>query len=231
MITSLNISPKYRYERKFVLQGMQKAEVLHFIKKHPALFREIFHTRQINNIYLDTPDLLFYTDNKVGVAKRKKVRVRWYGDTFGTASNPSLEYKIKDGLVGDKWTFPLADIDITKPFYKKEFNAYLQKEEVPHPILQDLKNLSPTLLNSYERTYFQTADKNFRLTLDEKLTYYPLKTAKTVFLNKNIDKNNIILELKYNPEFETQASSISGLFPFRLDKNSKYVNGIDINPI
>ena len=40
------------------------------------------------------------------------------------------------------------------------------------------------------------------------------------------DLHNVV-ELKYNLENDRLANSISNQFPFRLSKNSKYVNGVN----
>lgn len=227
MVKKLNIPPQYRYERKFVLSGMSRAEVLHRIKMHPAFFREIYYPRQINNIYLDTNNFQFFKDNQIGVAERKKVRVRWYGDTFGKVENPKLEYKIKAGLVGDKNTFNLLDFDLSKQLNTSKFCNYLQGCNLPEPVTVDLQILSPTLLNCYQRTYFQTPDKKFRLTVDEDLTYYRINKPETYFQAKHIEKESIIIELKYAPGNDLEAGRIMNIMPFRLDKSSKYVNGVE----
>jgi len=227
MIKALNIPPQFRYERKFVLSGMSRAEVLHRIKMHPAFFREIYHPRQINNIYLDTDGLQFFKDNQIGIAERKKVRIRWYGETFGKVENPKLEYKIKAGLLGDKNTFDLNELEISKSLISDEFCDYLQKCNLPQPVAIDLQVLHPSLLNSYQRTYFQTPDKKFRLTVDENLTYYRINRPETHFQAKHIDRESIIIELKYAPGNDLEAGKIMNLMPFRLDKSSKYVNGVE----
>ena len=227
MIEKLNIPPQYRYERKFVLSGLSRAEVFHRVKMHPAFFREIFHPRRINNIYLDTDKLQFFKDNQIGIAERKKVRVRWYGETFGTAKNPKLEYKIKSGLTGDKNTFSLPEYDVSKHLIVNDFCDYLQSAKLANPVAADLQILSPSLLNCYQRTYFQTPDKKFRLTVDEDLTYYRINRPETYFQAKHIEKGSIIIELKYAPENDLEAGKIMNLLPFRLDKSSKYVNGVE----
>ena len=228
MLQFVNAPPQYRYERKFVLQDIPHAEVIHRIRMHPALFREIYYPRQINNIYLDTEDLRFFTDNLVGVADRKKVRVRWYGKTFGRVQNPKLEYKIKAGLLGDKHTYSVPDFTVEPPFSDKKFAAHLQHADLPPSVAEELKMLRPTLLNSYRRTYFQTADKKFRLTADEKLTYYRTDRPESHFQAQQIERGRIILELKYSPEHDRAAGKVMNLLPFRLDKSSKYVTGVEL---
>ncbi len=226
-IQKIQTRNNFRYERKFTLRAASRREPLQYIKLHPAFFREIFYTRQNSNIYFDTPDLQFYFDNKKGIADRKKVRIRWYGDTFGKIQKPKLEYKIKRGLVGDKWSFQLKDFEIGKGFTKKDLLDVFEKSELPKPVLESLQNLSPTLLNTYHRTYFLSLNQTFRLTFDEQMAYYNIHNFSNLFLEKYETKNDFILELKYGLDFDKAANGISKLFPMRLDKSSKYVTGVD----
>lgn len=227
LINKTTVRNKFRYERKFTLTAASRHEPLLYIKKHPSFFKEIYETRQNNNIYLDTPELQFYFDNKKGIADRKKVRIRWYGETFGKVTKPTLEFKIKKGLVGDKWSYPLAGFVIEKGFEKQDLFTVFEKSDLPKPIFESLQNLSPSLLNTYQRTYFRSANKIFRLTFDEKLDFYRIGNRNNSFLEKHSLNNDFILELKYGLDFDKAANGISKLFPMRLDKSSKYVTGID----
>ena len=231
MLEKLHQENNLRYERKFIHQSPSRAEILLKIKHHPAFFSEIFHPRQVNNIYLDTRELKYYKANVIGISNRKKVRIRWYGDTFGLCKNPKLEYKIKSGLLGDKWTFPLADFELKKGFSKASLNQVINASQLNSIIQEDMKTLEPSLLNTYQRTYFLSADKQFRLTLDEELAYYYVDNTSNYFITKITQRENFILELKYLPENDDAAAKISTAFPYRLSKSSKYVNGIDFMKI
>ncbi|MCP4214222.1 MAG: VTC domain-containing protein [bacterium] len=68
----------YRYERKFHITDLDRAETETIIKHHPAMFSAIFRPRIIYNLYLDTPWLKNYHDNIDGAASREKMRIRWY---------------------------------------------------------------------------------------------------------------------------------------------------------
>ncbi len=83
-----------RYERKFMVTAMSLRAIESRIKLHPSYFREAYSQRYINNIYFDTQTLKYYHENERGVSNREKVRIRWYGDTFGAIQNPKLEIKI-----------------------------------------------------------------------------------------------------------------------------------------
>lgn len=226
MIEKLNIPPNYRYERKFTIANSDKAQVIHAIKNHPAFFRPIFQPRHINNIYLDDQKLSFFKNNRIGIAKRKKIRVRWYGQLFGKNTNPRLEYKLKDGLLGDKWIFKLPDFNVEPGFTNDSLLEVFANADLPAPVVEDLHLLRPTLLNTYHRSYFLSADGKFRITFDEAMAYYRFNYPRAHFMGVHRTPNDFIVELKYLPAEDKTASKITKKFPFRMDKSSKYVNGI-----
>ncbi|MFT4760994.1 MAG: hypothetical protein ACI9LN_002974 [Saprospiraceae bacterium] len=227
MIQKINTTENLRYERKFTATAAHRREILYAIKSHPAFFREIHHPRQVNNIYMDTAGLKFFEANRIGVSERQKVRIRWYADLFGEIQKPTLEFKIKHGLVGDKWSWRLADFTLNKEFNLNYLKKKFAKSDLPAPILESVQNLHPTLLNSYQRTYFLSADGNYRLTLDEQLEYRNIQSNNNLFLDKRTTPNQYVLELKYGLDLDDHVDLISGRLPFRLDKSSKYVNGIE----
>lgn len=227
MIEKINITQNLRYERKFTATAAHRRKILHAIKSHPAFFREIYHPRQVNNIYMDTAGLAYFKANQIGVSERKKVRIRWYEDLFGDIQKPTLEFKIKHGLVGDKWSWRLADFVLNKDFNLNYLKEKFIKSDLPVPILESLQNLQPTLLNSYQRTYFLSSDGNYRLTLDEQLEYRDIQSYNNSFLHKSCTPNQYVLELKYGLDLDHHIDSVSGRLPFRLNKSSKYVNGIE----
>ena len=221
----MNIN-NYRYERKFVIQNLKLYEVENLINSHPALFREIYHQRSVRNIYFDTIDLLHYFDNVEGNSSRNKIRVRWYGDLFGKIKESKLELKCKHGLLGHKIHYDLKHFLINK---NKELSD--QVFNLNELIKNNKKNNNnffhyfPIISNSYKRKYFLSSDSNFRITLDWDQSFY--KVSNGMLCNKMIDINNIILEIKYNYENQKKIDSISQFFPFRLSKNSKYIQGVD----
>ena len=220
-----HITP-HRYERKFTVFNQSRLSVFAGIKKHPAFFREIYHPRQITNIYLDTPKFQFYKDNQIGIADRKKIRIRWYGTGLGKVQQPKLEYKIKVGLTGYKKIYALPDFEIKAGLSNSNLQTLFDQAQLPTTVRNELKSLIPTLLNTYQRTYFQSLDKHFRLTFDEGLTYYQLRPFNNQFLAKAAERDLQVLELKYAPEQERMASQVATLFRYRLDKKSKYVSGV-----
>lgn len=204
-----------RFERKYRIESVALPFVEHLIRMHPAGFRKAFPDRQINNIYLDTPDFETFRANVAGVSERKKFRIRWYGQDLNNILKPTFEIKAKQNQLGVKFSKKLSG------FTPDTMEGALRQIQNMSP---DQYSLFPVLVNSYERSYFTTSDRRFRITIDwnmrfggfqQELKYLPYK-----------DENGIILELKYDAIFEKEADRITQHIPFRLTKNSKYVNGI-----
>ena len=91
-----------RFERKFIIPYEKKNLLDYFLKIHPLNIQKLFDDRVINNIYLDDLNFNFFKDNIDGISDRIKIRVRWYGKTFGEVKNPKLEFKIKQNTLGEK---------------------------------------------------------------------------------------------------------------------------------
>jgi len=224
----INKKHNYRYERKFTVPDKFTLKTIEqIIKQNKAMFREVFHIRQVNNIYFDTVRYNDYFDNVLGVSDRKKIRIRWYGDTFGEIKKPVLEVKIKKGIVGDKWSYKLKPFVLDNDFDNDIIQNIFKASSLPLPILESTKMVTPTLLNSYSRKYFMSADNKFRVTLDFKLLYHKIGKRFNNFNLAPVSDENKIIELKYGLLDDKTANAISTQFPFRLNKNSKYVNGVN----
>jgi len=181
---------------------------------HPSLFKEIFHKRQINNIYLDSIELDNYHANLGGHPTREKTRIRWYGELFQTVNKPALEIKRRFGLVGEKLIFPLNPIEVSKQYCWQDI-----LESQKNSINQDKTE------RSYNRRYFLSANGKFRITIDNEINYFMTNIGR---INPfSIKEHHIIMELKYDVKDASEAPNVSNYFPFRVARNSKYVNGIN----
>ena len=194
------------------------------VKSHPAMFHKIYYKRNINNIYFDTTDFSSYIDNIEGVRDRRKVRIRWYGELLGVCKNPVLEIKYKKGLLGWKERHNLHDfvLNLENRFIFKEL---LKKKSFDLKKL-DLHFLTPTLLNRYERTYYLSFDRKYRITLDSKIEFFSINPIRDYF-KTYCDEEKTVIELKYDQQYDRGAKDITQHLPFRVTKNSKYVTGID----
>ncbi|MBI9047662.1 MAG: VTC domain-containing protein [Anaerolineaceae bacterium] len=223
-----NLTDKiFRYERKFQIETLDRPQVQAWVKKHPGFFYSPFPPRYINNLYLDTADLHHYQDNVIGTGNRKKIRIRWYGDLLGNIQKPVLEFKIKEGLVGTKFQYPIQQFTMKDIFNQSLIRKTLLDSDIPEQIKLNLKFHNVVLLNRYYRSYFATRDNVFRITIDSNLTYYQVRPSQNPLIHKNIDRKNIILEIKYDMGQERTANTISAYFPFPVTKMSKYIQGIE----
>lgn len=216
-----------RYERKFLTARLQHGQLEHLVRMHPASFREIFHLRQINNIYFDTPDLRFFHDNVSGSSRRLKIRIRWYGKDQRQVEQPRLELKYKEGYVGYKssWLLPAFDL----PDYPDQdffMRDVFLLAGLPEELLDQLKSVEPKLMNSYRRKYFLSFDRSFRFTIDQDLRFHDIRMGTHSPTMAEDLLNEQVLELKYDCVWDDGAAVVINALPMRVTKSSKYVSGM-----
>ena len=217
---------KYRYERKFVISGVAPEEVGFLVRRHPAMFVEIYPRRWVNNIYFDSPDLLNVQDNVAGSNQRTKTRIRWYGGLLGRIATPVLERKIKRGYVGRKVLHGLAHFDLNEGFCSSELQEALRQSGLPEPIALELRSLQPTLMNRYSRQYYQSATGRYRITIDAEMSFHAIKPLRNHLTQWARAHSVVVLELKYAPDDDDGSAAITQLLPRRICRNSKYVTGM-----
>ncbi len=206
-----------RYERKYRITNTHLGLIHQILRNHPASLRKIYPDRQINNVYWDSIGLQTYKDNVMGIAERQKFRIRWYGENVLEIKNPKLEIKKRINELGSKEIFDLPD------FRLPEINSLSLTIE---QLTRVNTNLIPILLGSYQRSYWGTFDKKFRLTVDHNIQFHSLLNEGT-FKHYVHHDDAVILEVKYDEEWDALADRIIQYLPFRRTKNSKYVIGVE----
>lgn len=215
-----------RFERKFVIENTNLKEVETRLRLHPAFFKKVHQSRSVNNIYLDSPEYRFFFDNVEGNARRRKVRVRWYGNLQGKIRSPRLEIKEKSGHIGWKRSFALPEFSFSDKFDGLNLQKLFEQANLPEALINDLRMLRPSLVNRYRRKYLLSWDGLFRLTLDEELAYYRVNHLFSSLEFPYVNDQEVIVELKYLEEHDSDAQRITNAFHWRLGKNSKYVSGV-----
>jgi len=204
-----------RYEFKYALNGLALDQILNTVRLHSAGFSEAYPKRQVNNYYLDTINLDYFYQNIDGVARRRKFRYRWYGESSNIAQ-AQLEVKHRDNELGWKETFKLdKDLIQTKDKMMQHFNA----------LKLTTLFLVPQLYNCYERYYFESQDKKFRITVDFNQAFGLPFQNNTKYLVTHKDPTQV-LELKFDETHLDILDSITTELPYLRTKNSKYSNGI-----
>ena len=174
----------FRYERKFLLERASPKEAEQYLKVHPALFREIYQQRRVNNIYLDSYQFNSFADNVNGINQRAKYRIRWYGETFGAIKEPALEIKIKHNQHVGKISYPLKPFKLDDKTSQENIATAIKKSSLPKNIAFAVTNREIKLLNSYVRRYFLSADGLFRVTIDSGMIAYRLGPHQNHFLQQ-----------------------------------------------
>ena len=210
---------KWRFEKKFDTRELQRQQVEQIVRNHPQCFSEIYYPRWINSIYFDTFDLQNYQENIMGIGHRTKYRLRWYGDVDVQMANeaPVLEKKIKNGLIGVKKKTLIENLQTSNII------EGLQLAKIPEVIKNDLYSLKPKVLIKYYRSYFQSFDKKFILTVDTDIKFIDIHNGVN---NKLWSLNQSVLELKYDHDVDC-PKNFGHYLPFRQSRFSKYVKGID----
>jgi hypothetical protein len=216
-----------RYERKFIVSELSRHEIELLVALHPAMFRESYPPRRVNNLYFDSFSMANYFDNINGLKDRAKVRIRWYGDIFGVVEGSVLQLKVKSGAISSKEAFPMPPFAVDEHLQRETVMELFDKSEIPDTLKLELSSLDFSLLNSYQRKYFESADKKFRITTDSEMIFYERREHSKAFFQTQADLFNTVVELKYSPEEDQFAERISTYFPFRVTRTSKYVNGIE----
>ncbi len=216
----------FRFERKYHVEHMPFAAIEHLVKRNPALFRQAFPDRVINNIYLDTPSRRSLLENLDGIADRIKARIRWYGELLGHIKKPVLEFKIKRGMVGAKDSYVLAPFAVEPKMNASAVHDVLERSELPEHIRLELYKFEPVLLNRYRRKYFISADSHYRITLDWQLEYYRFDRHYNLFTRPHKDQHSTVVELKYSGSIDQIDERVASYFPFRVTRMSKFVTGM-----
>lgn len=215
----------FRYERKFRPESLSARQIENIVLGSAAFFRRIYHPRYVNNIYIDTPELDCFYDNLMGKSERKKYRLRWYGDIMGYITGAVFEIKEKSAYRGTKQSFFLPDFELNQNFTTGAFYRILKSAEIPLEILDEIAGMELKLLNSYKRTYYKDITGNFRLTIDNDIRYFNINDNFNSF-TEFVESNFNIVEIKYDEEHNDYASNVINSLPFRMTRNSKYIEGI-----
>lgn len=217
----------YRYERKCVVRSHCIHRVQIAMKLNQACFRERYPWRYVNNLYLDNLPLSSFRDAVDGVRDRCKHRIRWYGQLARRVSDAKLEVKIKRGLLGRKEAYSLPSFTIDKNLSHKTLRRLLIRSALPGRLGLHIRDLDAVLMNRYRRRYFESADGAYRITLDDRLEYYRVNKFSNPFLCRVMDGDNVVVELKYQPEHDDSAWKMLGQLGARVTRNSKFASGVE----
>lgn len=196
------------------------------IRLHPAGFRATYPDRWINSVYFDSAGLANYEENVAGIAHRRKVRIRWYGELEG-AGAPVLEFKIRKNGMGWKVRYGLEELAGLGRRSWNEVRTIAAAAVEPRDRLILEENAHPIIVNRYVREYFRSAGGECDLTLDACCSFFDQRFSTRPNLERRVPAfRGMVIEMKFPVGEEDRVRRIAGAFPFRLTKSSKYVNGV-----
>jgi hypothetical protein len=215
-----------RYELKMVCTEMYLPDVRAWVRIHPALFFERYPPRRVNSLYFDTLEGDCISANLLGLSERQKLRLRWYGEDC-TSVQGVLELKCKEGQIGWKEHSPLKrTLDLTRLSWP-DLMQHL-REDVSGPFAIWLSHIhQPVLITSYAREYYESADRQVRVTIDYDLKAYDQVryTTPNFTCPATID-SVVVVELKAEAQLHRRVSNILSSLPMQVVRNSKYVSGM-----
>jgi hypothetical protein len=215
-----------RYEVKMTCDEIYLPEVRSWVQLHPAGFVKVYPPRQVNNVYLDTTELDCLNDHLDGVFERSKLRFRWYGRDPSSARG-ILELKHKSSLVGWKEYNPIpVSFDLTTICWHdwmQQLRAYAEGNVAVYLASRE----RPALLNSYVREYYESGDRQVRVTVDYEQAIY----EQLGYLSPNLGfrmsvDSYVVIEVKSEVRFSRRVSDVLASFPLQTEPNSKYVRGV-----
>ena len=206
----------YRYERKYLLKKINLNKFLAELFNNN--YKKIYKKRFINNIYYDTYSYDLLNHNIEGLSERKKIRIRWYGQTFGL-SKKTIELKIKREFLNIKKTLSIGKFKINSFEEITKFNDYVIDNVLfknNFEFYNEIINKIPVILNRYQRSYYLSPNNDVRVTIDSDLNFYsPITKVKSF-------EKNIVVEIKYKSDvnFSNNFNNLT------LTRYSKYAQGL-----
>jgi SPX domain protein involved in polyphosphate accumulation len=208
-----------RFERKWVYRANEHLTLINALIKSNLFFYKQYPDRRVNSIYFDDINCSSIIENLDGVSKKKKIRIRWYGEK-SKLINPMLEIKSKKGFETNKKTYQINELnDLT---FKNFKNLELIKNIVNSK--NKTKNIIyPILTTHYDRQYLVSNNGCVRATVDYNLKSVHLKNLSQIDIIKNFS-STCILEVKYPTNLDKYVRQNLSEMTLRLSRNSKYIN-------
>ncbi len=213
----------FRFENKFCCTLRHIDAVYSWIYRSPHFIKKQFPDRHVNNIYFDWFNLSDASDNLIGLGRREKLRLRWYGEASGVAPM-RLERKIKRDLLGTKRIMDVGELQL-RGMSKFELAETLTRAH-DDAIAADLRLRNPTIRNRYSREYFIDGGDRVRITVDCQQAFFSVDSPADVLRGNRIDYPVYVIELKYNQQDLDRVKDLMNGFPLRPVRHSKYLAGL-----
>jgi hypothetical protein len=215
-----------RIERKFRMMGKDLGSVRRVLETNCS---RIIHEDKVNTIhtlYFDDDAFSAYYENKDGIGRRWKARIRWYNKS--TKTGLFFEFKHRHNILSAKDRFELT---LPESIYKISFNDLkkeLRKQLPTEEYERFMFRSTPILLNEYSREYFHDKHNNIRLTLDYDIKCFNQMGHKRVSQRYPHHLEHVsVLEVKVPVDYAQSLNKALNPLKLRLTKSSKYVQCLE----
>ncbi len=215
-----------RYEIKFVFNKNTIQQFFSWMYLNTRC-KIKYGSRIVNSLYFDDLTYSSVSENIIGLPRRQKYRLRWYGNGYSeTNKDFILEKKVKNGRLG----------------FKEYFNINNLKSNLLNMSLSDLSNILrssvsaddvfnkdlflPSLYVNYTRQYFES-DDGLRVTIDDQLNYKgSFLMHNTLAEHTTMKFSSIVVELKFAVNLHNHVAKILTSLPKSASRHSKYLAGL-----
>ncbi len=196
------------------------------LRLHRAGFHTNYPTRRVNNVYFDSLGLGSFHEILAGVARRVKLRLRWYGEDV-VVRNGVLELKYKQGLARWKRSSPVRSVvDLAAMRWPAIVDAV--RAEAP-PWFGRAFDVAhhPVIINRYAREYLVSSDGTVRITLDAPQIVFSQRVASRPNLRVSVSPHErVVLEVKADATHRDRLADVLSELPIVAAKHSKYVTAV-----
>jgi hypothetical protein len=138
-----------------------------------------------------------------------------------------LELKHKSSMVGWKGYNPIpVTFDLTTISWH-DWMWQLRAHTEGNVAVYLASRERPALINSYLREYYESSDRQIRVTVDhEQAVYDQLGYLSPNLVFRVPIDSHIVIEVKSEVRFSRRVSDVLTSFPLQTEPNSKYVRGV-----
>lgn len=215
-----------RLEIKFITQELNYPLIVNWLRLNKDNFKKKYSDRIVNNIYFDSFDYKAFKDNIYGSSSRMKIRYRWYS-RFENQQSGNLEFKFKRNIFGWKKRFLISNLKVNSNLKLKTLKRTIKENLSNYEKILFENNCEPMIINQYKREYYENFNRKFRVTIDTSHKVFDQRFYKKINLtHKALIQKYIIVEFKFDRKNSHYSKKILKTLPFRISRNSKYINSI-----
>ena len=225
-MTKENLGAKYRYEYKYMIDGMQEAILRMRVK---AVMKADGHadkngSYRIRSLYFDTFNDSCYYENEGGIGEREKFRIRIYN---GDKGHIMLEKKSKKRQMTLKEACPLSEDTCHSLMRGQRIKITSSMTTEQKKLLWEIqkKALRPTVIVEYLRFPFTEQSGNVRVTFDESIGSSNDISGfleKALVVRPILEKGMSVLEVKWDEFLPDYIKSSLQLDALQRCSFSKY---------